>query len=978
MNGPASPIRPYSGAKPADHTRLPTSPPKTSQSPSYIPLLAPKASRSHVPSSSLPSSLSVPQLGLVAPTRTASGSAPASQPPHTITSPTASQPPSSGGSALPSLRTLRSFLPFGSGKPSNAPGPGPGSALKSPFAGFAPVRRASTTFERKRSGHFSRAEDGDDSPVISITPSPKASPVRVREVSPAREPSPSPPPPPAVPARAHEDESPPVVTFVPEPPLSTELSTILESDLSGLSKHLPALDESRDSNISAVMGSHGKYDELRYGRSPVLEPFPPSPGINEPGATLDPHNTSALDLSISHLKEEVLHALKEKPSRNGWLTGVVVEDAADSRPASRADRLAHDGYVDGEPEESFHLDALDPDLAALLSPNRMTAGPLVTLLPENLLATAPTLSPHLQNPVAAPPPRIFPPSRAVTPLSSRPSPLVPSPGDGSPTSATGSARSQQTSPARPVASQSHPSLARAVPSRFVPRLMRSATDRVMPARGGPSLGSSSSRAASDSALPLEEARRVSSDSYYRRPPVSPLSSDFPTTYPADPPGHTVSSRLATPARYALNAPANSRLLRSAFPSSSASSAGGWGADSPSPSSRTSSAMGSAADRLARPRTSEDGLLEGRPSARERLGYPPRARNRSMSVGGDNDRPPSRAPRPATEWLGPRTAKAFAAAGLLERERDAGASRFASVRSLGDRDTRALAPSRLALSEAGSAASSWRSGSVVSRALTHSDGAALDTASSSTGARDSTAPTSVSFSRSHSRTPSPQHAAAAHAPCQAALRALQDKHATETGTLLAALADAQSTAQTLRGENAQLEARVDELEAQLVSAHSQLRAQQYAAAAASPPPREAPLARSVFSRPERAAPSDTPAWRRTPPVPTPRAQSPRVPIRALEEADAEDATFQPGRRASRSESVFALPPPNMSLLLHEQPAGSRRSVGSVRSVTTAGALTDAPGSPRSLFLRPEHELHLGDMGSLDLRFTEDEAEDDDEG
>ena len=82
-----------------------------------------------------------------------------------------------------------------------------------------------------------------------------------------------------------------------------------------------------------------------------------------------------------------------------------------------------------------------------------------------------------------------------------------------------------------------------------------------------------------------------------------------------------------------------------------------------------------------------------------------------------------------------------------------------------------------------------------------------------------------------------------------------------------------------------------------------------------------------------------------------------------------------RRASGSESVFEVPPPNMSMLLQEQPTGSRRSGSSV-SLTTAGAPTDAPGSPRSLFLRPEHELHLGDMGSLDMRFTEDEADDED--
>lgn len=222
-----------------------------------------------------------------------------------------------------------------------------------------------------------------------------------------------------------------------------------------------------------------------------------------------------------------------------------------------------------------------------------------------------------------------------------------------------------------------------------------------------------------------------------------------------------------------------------------------------------------------------------------------------------------------------------------------------------------------------------------------------------------------MSRPQSRTPSPQHKG--H---QAALQAMQEKHATETGTLLAALADAQYIAQSLRTENVRLTKRVEDLEAQLVATHVQLRAQQ-------------PLARTVFSKVERQNSADALAWRRsTPSVPIPGHSSRVLDLTRQEDADSDDATYHGGgrvaapRRASGSESVFALPPPNMSLLLQEQPAGSRRSVGSV-SVTTAGAPTDAPGSPRSLLLRPEHELHLGDMGSLDMRFTEDEADDDED-
>jgi hypothetical protein len=65
-----------------------------------------------------------------------------------------------------------------------------------------------------------------------------------------------------------------------------------------------------------------------------------------------------------------------------------------------------------------------------------------------------------------------------------------------------------------------------------------------------------------------------------------------------------------------------------------------------------------------------------------------------------------------EWLGLHTAKAFATAGVLDYNVNNSGSCFGSVRSLGDRDQRALAPSRLAISEAGSIASSWCSGSAM--------------------------------------------------------------------------------------------------------------------------------------------------------------------------------------------------------------------------------------------------------------------------
>lgn len=942
---------------------------RTAHSPSYIPLFSPKATRSPPPSSSLPSSLSVPHLGLVPPNRTPSGSGPPPQ--SAIPQPSASSAHSSGGTSLPSLRALRSFLPFGSGKTASSTAvPGPS---KNPFANFTPGRRSSLTFERKNSGQFSRPSEENDTGVISIANSGQTQGSKTS--ADGLEPS--------LPSLS-ADVAPPAVSFKPEPPLSTELSTILESDLSGLSRHIPALDES---GISDVSGN---------GHSIKPEALSSSPEIHE----LVAPDASVLDLSTSQLKEEVMHALKEKPSTNGWLAGVVVEDATDSRPTSRNDRKDLEFDIGEEPEESLHLDALDSDLAALLSSNR-SAGKQPLFRTENPFTS--TQMPQQPQPHPIVLPRIFPPTRTVTPQP-RPSPLASSPVDASPSSTIGSSRSQH-SPVRTTALHGYSSLPRSIPTRIIPRLMRSVTDRTTPMREDRNV-ENTAQAASDPSLPIDDTRRVSIDSIYQRhSPASPLESQppLPPLPHAEPLRRVATSRLATPARFGTHAPASSRLLRAAaLPSSS----GTWDKDSPSPSSRASSALGSAADRLVRPRTSEDGGLEGRTMARERLGYAPRSRNRSHSVGGGkNERVTSPAPR-STEWLGPRTAKAFAAAGLLDRDVSNNASRFGSVRSLGDRDQRTLAPSRLAVSEAGSVTSSWRS---VSRAMTHSEATGHDSASTSTGAprtnrsAESTAPTSISLSRPQSRTPSPQHK-----NYQAVLQAMQEKHTTETGTLLAALADAQQNAQSIRAENAKLVTRIEDLEAELGDVRAQLRAHQYAssAAAAMPPPASNhvhPFTRAVFSRMERQASADAVAIttnsKRRPPLPLPipisghpQGSNPRVTdLKRLQDADEEDATFQmggigvggrltttaPSRRASWSESVFEVPPPNMSMLLQEQPAGSRRSAGSI-SMTTASAPTEAPASPRSLFLRPEHELHLGDLGSLDMRFTEDEADADDIG
>ena len=81
-----------------------------------------------------------------------------------------------------------------------------------------------------------------------------------------------------------------------------------------------------------------------------------------------------------------------------------------------------------------------------------------------------------------------------------------------------------------------------------------------------------------------------------------------------------------------------------------------------------------------------------------------------------------------DWLGPRTAKAFAAAGLLDFDKDSPSSasrppsRFGPSRSSIDRDSRSrYTPSRMAYSEAGSSSSHGARSGSVSRAAGYSEG-----------------------------------------------------------------------------------------------------------------------------------------------------------------------------------------------------------------------------------------------------------------
>lgn len=766
---------------------------------------------------------------------------------------------------------------------------------------------------------------------------------------------------------SHFDFSPvdlPLISYEPDPPLSHELSTILESDLSGMSKHLPAIsDNSRDETDGEV-----SLDELTArhnapGASPFLRPglgnLSTSP--HSMPRTPESRDTSDLDLSTSDLKNEVMNAMKGH--RASWIDPCEVEDASDSAPASPNldDPAVHPG------QESFELDALDPDLAALLSPNRI---PLSSTPAPAITTPAPSFAASSASSGVI--------GRSYSPLRR-----------GSPENV-----GFESSPARPIRPpflRGHSANVSVASSSSIPRPYRATNERISPVRNSFDYAGSS-RSVSDTTLSGTHDRRVSEDGVLagRRGPPSPLSPDLPrTSSDRGPFARSASQRLATPGRPALYNPV--RLLRHAV--DSATSPSRWDSDSTSPSSRTGSgnsptsrapsvlsrASSSLGMRRAPPppRSSIDDAR--RPSLnldRGTLGY--RTRNRSLSVNGADT---------GADAVGPRTARAFAAAGVLDQGREQDRDRFGSVRSL----ERYGAPSRLAFSDIGAAPSraafsesgsgSWRSASRAGTEL------AFDTP------RTSTAATSIS------RAPSPN----AHA-------ALKEKHAMETGVLLSALADSQRTATQLRGENVALRARVDELEADLVRAHTQLRIAQRAQA--QPSNRE----RAPYLPMSRPGSADGPRpVRRV----QPRASPGTSLLPAVSIDSEEETTYHPvdrlrplhNRKPSSSASIFARPPSDMDLLMHE-PVGAPASLRSAFSTSplarSASRSPDSPpptargyeftrdeftssrlanhegnpsssptatsfttntdglgGSPRSLFLRPEHEQLLGDMPSIEL-------------
>ena len=800
---------------------------------------------------------------------------------------------------------------------------------------------------------------------------------------------------------------PPAPPISPGPPPG-DLSTIIEAETSGTFKHIP------NQLLEPASGTLATSPRRTQSTSVDTNGLPP---VLDPDASFVCDDTSALNLTTSKLTTEVLDAImvKDVLAANEWLNGVdgvVLDDVGSSPPKTG-------GFFNGAQDTnlSFNLGSLDPDLAALLSPNKPHTDDQTLFGINPSLATSPPLSARRFEP---------PPSRGLTRTAP---PRSPSPGTfyhaGAhllpalyPSEAQSStpARRRSASLSRSNSSQ------RATSLSALPRLARPAAGTTTPFRQGKELAGSASSSPKTSSEGDDGGRRASGDHLRRRqPPPSPLSSNAQgagaTHSSGEAPSHR-QLRLVTPARRAASY-STASSSRPPLRHSTTTGSGPGDNDSKTPSSGASSSGGTATTSKRRLHYPRPNTAEG--DADRTLQH--RARKRSMSLHRDvgspgtnflyqTPAPPTRpssamsSRRPTAEWLGPRTAKAFAAAGLLDHEKSGkaganGSSRHFLMKGGAEQDPRTQynAPSRMAFSEASGSTSSWGPSRSASRTLTMSEAGGALTESPTysptprtTFSSSSTAPTSISASSSM-----------AQPSLNLAIQSMREKHGIETEALLSALSDSQRTTKMLREENRELRARVQELEGTLN--HMRRRS-------ASPQPPAKSLSRMVYQRMSQSSLDNGLSKRPQSHVQThflyPNSES--IPPSVTPERDPSPNPFKEppsqGRRLSTTSSNFHVPPNNMSMLMLEADLAQRSEGFSSRSVSPPSPTFNIPkqssslrqthnrsmssggnispmtanfsmtGSPGSLNLRPEHEMHLGDMASLDLAMVGDDSGEDD--
>ncbi|KAL5496107.1 hypothetical protein ACEPAH_3024 [Sanghuangporus vaninii] len=391
------------------------------------------------------------------------------------------------------------------------------------------------------------------------------------------------------------------------------------------------------------------------------------------------------------------------------------------------------------------------------------------------------------------------------------------------------------------------------------------------------------------------------------------------------------------------------------------------------SSRTRNAM--VGDPPERPATALSSIGRGPPPV------PQRSRKRSLSATTDPRHQHPNAP----DWMGPRTVRAFAAAGLLNgntdhtKERNVpppipsraeSRMRMTNSRPSQDRDYRSLqtestatssyAPSRAGFSERSQLPSTGRR-RASSRIMTAAEVASTRVESPVTSITSSSnARTVFSSSTATSLSCSSPHQQYQVAHLESEISSLKDKHSAEMAAILSALADSQRTSKLLRDENSQLQGRIRDLEEQLADLAEQL---EEARRQPPPPPLPGSLTRSLL-RQHRSSPQGSPRG-----SPSRNRAFVRSPVDSLaSDYDTTDAhttmrengglltpNFMPSSllqsrenrprtRASTTSSVFPVFPSNMSMLLHDDGSDSYSNPSGGLALLQSNAYASSAGSP----------------------------------
>lgn len=609
-----------------------------------------------------------------------------------------------------------------------------------------------------------------------------------------------------------------------------DLSTIIESETSALSisKHIPTLVEEDPPDNQP----EDEQEDFGNSNRPLLNGNGDGPDNRPPHERPDsPTASTTLELSTTRLAEiatEVRNAMSAGGSQDGmWLESVVVEGASGSKIDPETEL---DGGTEEDPRRlgvgsrlgdvNFNFHTLDPDLAALLSPNKIAGEDGRR---SDSTERLPSASPNMRTrktPAEGLSPSISPNILSAS-SRSRGSPVPP------PEKLPLLAESPRLPQSKRVFSSANPHSPTHIPRSSLPSnpattLSPSSTKSRFPH------ANSSGPAESGSVDVITPDRRPSTSS--SRP--STLRPSSSSTDPDDrvyTTGRGSTDRWQGP-KSGLNPPFKTSTLHNP-PSSRptlrqlSTANGPWDPETVSPS-RVSSSLGAAGRRQFAPRPSLDSarpsferleqLEHSSPQTQPVTQGRVRNRNRSMSESTSSPeftRQPNSQPtsgslhRRAIDFTGPRAARLFREAGLLlkdrdhERDRDEETpSRQASPiysRSSMDRERvgdyhRQMAPSRTGYSEISATSSTWGRTRATPSMISERVGTPFTSSSS-------TAPTSASSSLPPMSLPT---SSALHQQREdaAAYQALREKHQMETEALLSALSDSQNLSKVLREEN----------------------------------------------------------------------------------------------------------------------------------------------------------------------------------